>query len=85
MRKRNRNLIYNLDYISFWKQKGEYGKERISRMRERKRKRFEAWHQRKQRRGYFYDRDRGCMMQVCEYQPSYNYTSYCEYPCNGDC
>lgn len=85
MRKKSRILRYKLDYITFWKQKGQYGETRVSRMRERKRKRFEAWHQRKQRRGYFYDRTRGCMMQVCDYQPSYEHTSYCEYPCNGDC
>jgi hypothetical protein len=82
---RKRKIVYLLDYITFWNNKGDYGKERVRRMRERKRKRFEKWHQRKQRRGYFYDKSRGCMMQVCEYQPSFNYTSYCEYPCNGDC
>jgi hypothetical protein len=82
---RKRKNIYRQDYITFWKAKGQYGETRISRMRERKRKRFEAWYQRKQRRGYFYDRTRGCMMQVCNYQPNYISTSYCEYPCNGDC
>ncbi len=82
---RKRRTIYSVDYISFWKQKGSYGEIRISRMRERKRKRFEEWHQRKQRRGYFYDRSKGTMRQVCNYQPSMSHTSYCDYPCNGDC
>ena len=85
MKKKSRILRYKLDYIIFWKQKGFYGEERISRMRKRKQKRFEKWHQRKQRRGYFYDTHRGTMMQVCSYQPSWDHTSYCEFPCNGDC
>lgn len=34
--------MYKLDYITFWKQKGLYGETRVARMRERKRKRFEA-------------------------------------------
>lgn len=85
MKKKSRDLRYKLDYITFWNQKGLYGEIRISQMKKRKIKRYEKWVQRKQRKAFFYDRTRSCMMQVCDYQPSHNYTSYCEYPCNRDC
>jgi hypothetical protein len=86
MKRRKRWIIRDLDYVTFWNQKGEYGKERVFRMRNRKRKRFEAWYQRRQRRGWFYDKGRGCMRQVCDYQPLGSMgITYCDYPCNGDC
>jgi hypothetical protein len=78
---RKRKIVYLLDYITFWNNKGDYGKERVRRMRERKRKRFEKWFERKKRRRYEPWWQDGKMVQWCEYPEG----SICEWPCNGDC
>lgn len=45
-----RSAIYKLDYVSYWNNKGEYGKIRASRMRDRKSRRFIKWYTKKQER-----------------------------------
>jgi hypothetical protein len=86
MKRNYKGLKYPKDYVSFWNEKGDYGKVRASRMLIRKKKRYEKQvERRKNRTGVFYDRDSGKMMQICDYQPDCFRTSYCEYPCNGDC
>jgi len=80
-RKKARGLRYKLDYIAFWKTKGIYGQTRIDRMRERKRRRFEKWFERKKQRKYGPWWQNGRMVQWCEYPEG----SICDYPCNGDC
>lgn len=83
---RKRKITYKLDYITFWNQKGLYGEIRVSQMRKRKQRRYQKWTERRQRRGFFYDRGHGCMRQVCDYQPLGSFgITYCDYPCNGDC
>jgi len=71
----------NKTYIQHWKSKGEYGEIRIQRMLARK----ESRHLKRcsKTRGGF-KRINGKLYQVCSYQPSWQ-TSWCEYPCNGDC
>jgi hypothetical protein len=87
MKKRYRGLTYKEDYVSFWNKKGDYGKNRVKAMRQRKQKRFEKWYEKRKRDSGrpFYDKS-GRLMKVCDYQPMGSFsTSYCEYPCNGDC
>ncbi len=78
-----RGMKYKEDYVTYWNKQGEYGKMRALRMLIRKKKRYDK-NKNKIRNGL--KRVDGRLMQVCDYQPmgSFN-TSWCEYPCNGDC
>lgn len=46
--------IYKQDYVSYWNSKGEYGKERVRRMFERKKKRYNQSRKRRQDRRNYY-------------------------------
>lgn len=78
-----RSIRYKQDYVSYWNGKGQYGKVRVLRMMIRKKKRYEK-NKNKVRNGL--KRINGELYQVCDYQPlgSFN-TSWCKYPCEGDC
>jgi hypothetical protein len=82
MGKRKFNWI---DYISYWKSKGEYGEIRVARMLRRKKARWERHLENKKnhakRYGGFWTGDDGKRWQYCEWPEG----SICEYPCNGDC
>lgn len=78
-----RKLFYKQDYVSYWNDKGEYGKMRVLRMRIRKQKRYDKM-KNKVRNGLKRDSD-GKLWQLCDYQPGFSNSSWCEYPCNGDC
>jgi hypothetical protein len=80
MKYSKRGCKYPKDYVSYWNSKGDYGKERVKRMRLRKQKRFEKWSYR-ERHGTWTDPYTGKLMQHCEWPEG----SSCEYPCNGDC
>lgn len=76
-----RGVKYAKDYITYWNEKGEYGRNRVDRMQMRKKKRYDK-HKNKVRNGL--KRINGKLYQLCDYQPGYG-DSWCEYPCNGDC
>ena len=79
-----RRFGYKQDYVSYWEGKGEYGKMRVLRMRIRKKKRYDKM-KNKLRNGLKRGSD-GRLYQICDYQPVGSFsTSWCEYPCQGDC
>lgn len=79
-----RGVKYKEDYISYWNSKGDYGKERVSRMMKRKKERYSKQHDKqyvRRRFGTWLDPYTGKRMQYCEWPEG----STCEFPCNGDC
>lgn len=76
---------YPVDYVSYWNAKGEYGKERVRRMLDRKHKRVKKHIENRKNNakrygGYWLGED-GRRWQYCEWPEG----GICEYPCNGDC
>jgi hypothetical protein len=72
-----------MSYSDHWMRQGDYGETRIARMLTRKLKRHEK---RANRLRNGLKRINGELYQVCDYQPmgAFN-TSWCKYPCEGDC